>query len=120
MRPTLVVMLAPPAVSFLALLAIFGELNLAAQSLFFVAVFFVLLLLPQIPQFLRLPYFPSWWAYTFPLAAFVVACYRFSHLQGIFSDAMLMALTAIATGVIGLVFVKTLIEIAKGRMGHHA
>ncbi len=119
MRPTLVVMIAPPTVSFLSLTAMTGEMGIGAMALFFIAVFFVLLLIPQIPGFLRLPYFPSWWAYTFPVAAFVVACHRFAHFEGLLSDAMLLALTALATLIIGIVFFRTLLALARGEMAHH-
>ncbi len=119
MRPTLVVMIAPPAVSFLSLLAMTGEMGVGAMALFFIAVFFVLLLLPQVPGFLRLPYFPSWWAYTFPLAAFTVACHRFAEFEGLFSDVMLLALTSIVTLIIALVFLRTLLALAKGEMAQH-
>ncbi len=120
MKPTLVVMIAPPAVSFIALITLTNEMTIASQSLFFIAVFFVLLLLPQIPTFCRLPYFPSWWAYTFPLAAFTVACFRFSQFYDLFSDAMLMVLTGLVSAVIGIVLVRTLLALARGEMGHHA
>ena len=120
MRPTLVVMIAPPAVSFMALMTITNEMTVASQSLFFIAIFFVLLLLPQIPGFLRLPYFPSWWAYTFPLAAFTVACYRFSQSHSLLSDAMLMTLTGLVSLIIAAVLARTLVALARGEMGHHA
>lgn len=119
MRPTLVIMIAPPTVSFLSLIAMTGEMGIGAMALYFVAVFFVLLLIPQIPGFLRLPYFPSWWAYTFPLAAFVVACHRFAYFEGLFSDAMLLTLTGLVSLVIGLVFIRTLLALARGEMAQH-
>ncbi len=120
MRPTLVVMIAPPAVSFIALLTLTNELTVASQSLFFIAIFFVLLLLPQVPSFLRLPYFPSWWAYTFPLAACTVACFRFNQFHKVLSDAMLMGLVGLVTTIIGIVFARTILALVRDEMSHHA
>jgi len=119
MRPTLVVMLAPPAVSCLAVIALTETMGLGAMALFFIAVFFALLLLPQIPSFLKLPYFPSWWAYTFPVAAFVMACHRFAHATGVISDGMLIALTTLATLLVAIVFIRTIVAIFRGEMAHH-
>lgn len=119
MRPTLVVMIAPPAVSCLAIIGLTGHMGIAAMGLFFVATFFVLLLTPQIPGFLKLPYFPSWWAYTFPLAAFVVACYRFTEATGVLSNFMLGLLTLVVTLVVGIVLARTIIALLRGELGSH-
>lgn len=119
MRPTLVVMIAPPAVSCLAIMALTGEMGIAAMGLFFVATFFVLLLTPQIPSLLKLPYFPSWWAYTFPLAAYVVACYRFSQTMSVLSNFVLGLLTSLVTLVVIVVLVRTIIAFVRGELIHH-
>lgn len=73
MMPTLVILLAPPSVGFLSWIAIQGEVDAAARILYYVGAFLFLLLLTQVPTFLRLPFFLSWWAYSFPVAAFTVA-----------------------------------------------
>lgn len=119
MRPTLVIMLAPPAVSCLAVIAMTGEFTSMALALFAIAVFFVLLLLPQIPSFFRLPFFPSWWAYTFPTAAFTVACYQLDKFKGLLSDTMLGLLTASVTTIVLLVTSRTLWAIVRGEMASH-
>lgn len=119
MRPTLVIMLAPPAVSCLAVIAMTGEFTSMALALFAIAVFFVLLLLPQIPSFFRLPFFPSWWAYTFPTAAFTVTCYQLAKYKGLLSDPMLGLLTALVTTIVLLVSSRTLWAIVRGEMASH-
>lgn len=119
MRPTLTIMLAPPAVSCLAVVAITNQFNSMAMSLFGIALFFVLLLIPQIPTFLKLPYFPSWWAYTFPVAAFTIACFQFSKYKGLISDAMLLSLTGLTTLIVTVVFFRTFWAIIKGEMATH-
>ncbi len=119
MQPTLVIMVAPPAVSCLAAVAITQSFGPMAMALFSVAVFFVVLLLPQIPHFLRLSFYPSWWAYTFPLAAFTLACHKFSQFNGIISAAMLLAMTIFVTLVVLAVSARTLKALATGELAHH-
>jgi tellurite resistance protein len=119
MRPTLAVMLAPPAVSFLAWLALTGEMNHFGQALYFIAVFTFLLLLGQLPAFFRLPYFPSWWAWTFPPAAFTVATFRYIEMRGLSADILLATLAGLTTVVIVLVALRTLIAIVRGEMALH-
>jgi tellurite resistance protein len=119
MRPTLAVMLAPPAVAFLAWLALNGEMNLFGQGLYFIALFTFLLLLGQIPGFLRLAWFPSWWAWTFPPAAFTVASFRYAEQAEIAIDPWLIGLAGLTTVIILLVALSTVIAIFRGELAKH-
>ena len=71
--PTLFILIAPPAVGFIAYIKLVGELDPAAMFLYFSALFLTLLLFSQARYFLRLKFYLSWWAYTFPLAAISIA-----------------------------------------------
>lgn len=73
--PTLFILIAPPAVGFIAYVRLNGGMDNFANFLYFVALFFTLLLLSQAPRFIRLPFFLSWWAYSFPLAAITIASF---------------------------------------------
>ena len=119
MRPTLAILMAPPAVAFLAWLQLNGGLPGLGLMLYFIALLTFLLLLPQVPGFFKLPFFPSWWAYTFPLAAFTVACFRFAETTGAIGDGPLVLLTGLATLVIVSVAIRTLVAIARGELAAH-
>lgn len=71
--PTLFILIAPPAVGFIAYIRLVGQLDPLAMVLYFSALFLTLLLLAQARYFVRLKFFLSWWAYTFPLAAISIA-----------------------------------------------
>jgi tellurite resistance protein len=116
MRPTLAVMLAPPAVAFLSWVALTGEVGIAGHLLYGVALFTFLLLIPQIPGFLRLPFFPSWWAYTFPLAAFTGASFLFATQMALPVDAALIVLTALTTVVIVTVAARTVLAVVRSEL----
>jgi tellurite resistance protein len=119
MRPTLAVMLAPPAVAFLAWLALNGEMGLFGQGLYFIALFTFLLLLGQVPAFLRLAWFPSWWAWTFPPAAFTVASFRYAEQAGLSIDLWLMILAGMTSVIILLVALSTVVAIFRGELARH-
>lgn len=71
--PTLFILLAPPAIGFISYVKLTGGLDGFGRVLYFSALLLTLLLFMQVPRFLRLPFYLSRWAYSFPLAAMTVA-----------------------------------------------
>jgi tellurite resistance protein len=119
MRPTLAILMAPPAVAFLAWLQLGSGSGGVGMVLYFIALLNFLLLIPQVPAFLKLPFFPSWWAYTFPLAAFTVATFRFADASGAVGDPILIGLAMFATVVIATVAARTLLAVKRGELAAH-
>jgi tellurite resistance protein len=78
--PTLCIFLAPPAVGFISWVLLTQQfadgrsLDVIGQLLFGLAIFFALFLLSQVHRFARIPFYMSWWAFSFPTAAFATAC----------------------------------------------
>ncbi len=79
LRPTLFILIAPPAVGFISYLRLMEHdvsgfvLDGFARVLYYVALFILLLLLVQARQFVTIPFYLSWWAYSFPIAAITIA-----------------------------------------------
>ena len=79
LMPTLFILVAPPAIGFVSYLRLMEQeagapaLDGFARILYYVALFIFLLLLAQLRQFVRLPFYISWWAYLFPTAAITIA-----------------------------------------------
>lgn len=72
--PTFFIFIAPPAVAFVSYFRITnGSLDMFSLSLYFIALFTLLLLLFMIRMYDTKEFFISWWAYTFPLAAMTIA-----------------------------------------------
>ncbi|MGE5517860.1 MAG: SLAC1 anion channel family protein [Bacteroidota bacterium] len=71
--PTMFILLAPPSVGFIAWVNLAGGVDAFARLLYFAAAFFFLLMIPQLGKFARQSFAMSWWAYSFPLAAFTIA-----------------------------------------------
>lgn len=79
LKPTLFILIAPPAVGFISYLRLMEHdvsgftLDGFARILYYFALFCLLFLLVQAPQFVKLPFYLSWWAYSFPMAAITIA-----------------------------------------------
>lgn len=73
LAPTLFILIAPPAIGFVSYVTLNGFVDNFAQVLYGVALFITLFLLLQFARFHRLPFFLSWWAYSFPLASMSIA-----------------------------------------------
>ncbi len=80
--PTLFILIAPPAVGFLSYMKLTGDLDTFALVLYNFALFLTILLFSQLPRFIRLPFFISWWAYSFPLAAMSIASMVMGQVSG--------------------------------------
>ena len=82
-RPTLVILIAPPAVAFLAWVQLMGgEIDATARIFLNAGYFFTALVAIQMAGFLRLPFALPMWALSFPLAAITTASFRFADLTG--------------------------------------
>lgn len=81
--PTLVILIAPPAVAFLAWLQLNGGvLDPLARVLYYGGVVFAAIVAVQAAGFARLPFALSWWALSFPVAALTLATFRYGELSG--------------------------------------
>lgn len=81
--PTFFILIAPPAVGFISYVALSGEVDNFARVLYYSAMFFVLLLISQFRIFTGIRFFLSWWAYSFPVAAFTIASMLMYQKTGI-------------------------------------
>ena len=114
LMPTLFILIAPPAVGFLSYLKLTGELDAFAHVLYHGALFFTLLLFAQLRWFMRLKFFLSWWAYSFPLAAITLATLAmFEHTGGIVFLRLAGILLGITTVVIAGLLARTALAVAR-------
>lgn len=107
--PTLFILIAPPAVGFLSYTKLNGgEIDGFSRILFYSAMFLVLLLFTQIERFRRIPFFLSWWAYSFPLAAASIAIQTMYQASGSpFFGILSWISLVLVTLVISLLLFKT-------------
>lgn len=114
--PTLFILIAPPAVGFISYTKLNGgEIDGFARILFYSAMFLVLLLFSQLERFRRIPFFLSWWAYSFPLAASSIAIQTMYHHTGSNFFGLLSWISLVVTSlVIALLLFKTFKAVRSG------
>ncbi|WP_163138782.1 SLAC1 anion channel family protein, partial [Arhodomonas sp. KWT] len=105
LMPTLFILVAPPAVGFVAYVQLTGGVDAFARVLFHTGLFLLLLLLTQWRRFTRLRFAISWWAYSFPLAAMTVAAFGLHASDSrswvlVLACALLALVTAVVAGLI--------------------
>ncbi len=109
--PTLFILIAPPAVGFLSWVKLNGgEVDAFARVLYYLALFFAALMVLELPRFLKLPFFLSWWAYSFPSAAVTVATFVMAEkVGGAFFHWLSLIMLAALTALIVLLIYRTLL-----------
>ncbi len=116
--PTLFILMAPPAIGLAAYLQLNGgAFDGFARVLLFSGLFIALLLVTMAPLFMRLSFFVSWWAYTFPSAALAIACLAYhEHLASAGSQVLAIVVLLAASAIITLVAVRTAAVLIAGKL----
>ncbi|MDQ2090154.1 SLAC1 anion channel family protein [Marimonas arenosa] len=106
LQPTLVILIAPPAVAFVAWLRLNGgEIDAFGRILINGAYLFTAIVLVQLPKILKLEFALSFWALSFPFAAATIASFRFAAVTGsethkLFGGILLVALCLIIAALL--------------------
>lgn len=113
LAPTFFILMAPPAVGFIAYVKLTGTVDGFARILLYTAVFTALLLVALYRNFVGNRFFLSWWAYSFPVAALSIACMLMHSVSGLVFFRVLswLLLVLLAMIVLGLL-VRTIKAIA--------
>ncbi|QKV17015.1 SLAC1 anion channel family protein [Oricola thermophila] len=113
LMPTLVILIAPPAVAFIAYYRLTGEVDAFARILLNTGYVFAAVVVTQIGKFRRLPFALSWWALSFPVAALTIASFLYAERVGTSAHEFVAGflLTALVLIIAGLL-IKTLQAIA--------
>lgn len=117
--PTLAVLIAPPAVAMIAYLRLVpdGFTGSVPRVLYYVALFFGLLFVAQADRLRRLPFFLSWWAYSFPLAALSAATTVMAGaVGGTFFTAAAWVLLVAVSALVLLLAARTATEMLRRRI----
>lgn len=115
--PTLFILIAPPAVGFIAYMRIAQSWDSFAVFMLFLAYFFVVLLMFLFRSFRKLEFYISWWAFTFPITAITIASVvAYQITQQSLYKYFAFILFALAFFVIGFVSWKTIDKMRKGEI----
>lgn len=76
LMPTLFILFAPPAIGFIAYVRLTGGgLDSFGRILYYFSLFMFFLVLYQLPHLVKINFYLSWWAYSFPMAAKTLASF---------------------------------------------
>lgn len=108
MTPSLMILVAPFAVGFLAYTNIMGGIDRFAALLFYFALFMFAVLVPKVFR-PGVAFSPAWWAIGFPLAALVNAALKYAQLRATTPLwAIAIALLGVLTVALAVLTVRTL------------
>ena len=116
--PTLFILFAPPAIGFIAYVRLNGgNLDSFGRILYYFSLFMFFLVLYQLPRFMKINFYLSWWAYSFPMAAKTLASFLMMSLT---NDPFIAGVAwfelAFLTIIILILVVKTISAISKGEI----
>ena len=115
--PTLFILIAPPAVGFIAYMRIAQSWDGFSALLLFLAYFFVVLLLFLYKSFSKIKFYISWWAFTFPLDAITIASVvAYQVTDQVIYKYLAFIMFAIALVTIGYVTWMTIRKIRQGEI----
>lgn len=117
LQPTLVIMIAPPAVAFISWVRMTGGVDAFAHILLSLGYVFAALVVVQLPRILRLPFAMSFWALSFPVAGLTIASFLYAEKTGsaahlAIGTGLLGLLTLIIAGLVG----RTALAMARGQI----
>lgn len=115
--PTMFILIAPPAVGFIAYFKLFGVVDTFAMILFNLALFFTFLVAFMYKSFLKIKFFISWWAFVFPVAAMAISSMLMYHVVNDFALLILSyVMIAVTTIIISIVIYQTILHMTKNEI----
>lgn len=116
--PTLGILIAPPAIGFLAWLQLNGgQLDAFARVLFYAAITFTAIVTVQAAGFAKLPFALSFWALSFPAASLTVATFRYGSLaDSSFHTGLAFVFLAALVAIVAALILRTTIAVMRGQI----
>ncbi|MGE4496804.1 MAG: SLAC1 anion channel family protein [Deferribacterales bacterium] len=115
--PTLFILIAPPAVGFLAYAKLTDGLDAFARVLYYFGLFTAFMLFSMFRHFKKVPFFVSWWAYTFPMDALTISTLLMYKLTGyVFFKVLSVVFITMTVAVVLTVVYKTAAAALKGQV----
>ncbi|MFA7413370.1 MAG: SLAC1 anion channel family protein [Rhizobium sp.] len=114
MVPTLMILIAPPAVAYVAWLRLLGAPGAFGHMLLSLGYVFALIVLTQAIRLRGMPFALSWWALSFPVAALAIASFAHGEaMQSAAHRAIGVGLLSLLVAIIIFLLVRTAMEIAR-------
>ncbi|KIC93354.1 C4-dicarboxylate ABC transporter [Flavihumibacter solisilvae] len=116
MTPSLIILIAPFAVGFLAFTNLIRDVNLFASVLFYFGIFLFLVLFTKVFH-RNLPFMITWWAVGFPIAAISNASLRYAaYANSWYSTVLAGIMLGILSLLVLYIFIRSSFLLVKGRL----
>jgi tellurite resistance protein len=117
LMPTLFILIAPPAVAFIAFVKMTGEAGNFGMFLYGLSLFLFLLVFAQWRLLYNIKFYLSWWAYSFPISSTILASVQFYHITGeTFAFVLSVLMSLLLLVVIVLLSILTIGSIRRGEI----
>jgi len=114
LRPTMFILIAPPAIGFIAYVKLTGSIDSFGKILYFFSLFLFLKLIYQYKIFFKIKFYLSWWAYSFPISSLGLASSLMYHKTNIVAYMYLSySFLALLTFVIVVLTYKTIVAMTR-------
>lgn len=114
--PSLMMLVAPFEVGFLAYTNLVGGVDRFAAVLFYFGLFLFLVIAPKVFR-PGIAFSPAWWGISFPMAALASAALKYAHhAGGAALQGLAMVLLAILSGALAVLFLRTVRLVASGQL----
>lgn len=115
--PTLFILFAAPAIAFISYYKLTESFDAFARILYYFALFVFVLVFAQWRRLLKIRFYLSWWAYSFPLAAFTLATVLMFHVTGLpFFRVLAGVVLAVLVALVSVLIVLTVRAISRGEI----
>jgi len=116
MTPSLIILIAPFAVGFLAYTNLAGEVNMFAGILFYFGLFLFFVLFFKVFR-RNLPFMLTWWAVGFPIAAVSNAALKYAAYADKWYITLLAGIMlAVLSVIIAYIFIRSIFLLVRGRL----
>jgi tellurite resistance protein len=118
LQPTLLILVAPFCVGFSSYVVTAGKIDMFAESLYFLTLFVLAVLLGRLRMLRQCcPFRVTWWAVSFPLAASTIAALKFAAFDSNwFTMGVAGLLLAMTTVAIAGLLLRTILGAARGEL----
>lgn len=118
LMPSLFILFAPPAIGFIAYVRLTGGgLDSFGRVLYYFSLFMFFLVIYQVPRLLKIRFYLSWWAYSFPMAAATLASFLMLSLtHDPFINVIAWFQLCFLTLIVAVLSVKTVLAVSHGEI----
>ena len=110
--PSLAILIAPPAIGFISYVKLTGGVDGFARIMYYFAFFLFTFVFGRMREYMKMNFYLSWWAFSFPISSFTIATVLMYHKSGmVFFKYLSFATTSFLLVMIVFTTIRTLFAI---------